>query len=154
LLKKGVVDELRIGFYHDDRSALGEFCVRWIDLADRVIPQLCAYDDAWSTLANMPEFIALLDELNDADMTIAAFAERLVTLGFADLTPYTHERPWYEARKIHPELDSLLHDVDRLQAINDDLPPLEKQRLAQLTLRKADWAIRLGIAESPSKEST
>jgi len=81
------VDEITVGYYgaDGDCGTTGEFCIVWVKL-DKIVPQLQVFDDAWRLLAKWPDFVALLAELNDSNITPADMAVRLERIGFVDRT--------------------------------------------------------------------
>ena len=87
---KDTVDMINIGFFDPQGGAAGEFSVRWLRVGDKITPHLEAFDDSWRALANMPELIQFMAEVDGLDITPHFFREHLLTLGFTDLTK---ERP-------------------------------------------------------------
>jgi len=81
-------DEIMIGFYHKDGGTSGEFVIKWSELSGKSVPRLGVYSDAWKVLAQMPELISKLSELDSTDPTPDDFANMLRLLGFKDLTQY------------------------------------------------------------------
>ena len=86
----GYVDEITVGYYcaDGDGGTTGEFCIVWVKL-DEIVPQLKVFDDAWRLLAAWPDFVALLAELNDRNITPVDLAVRLQQIGFIDMTQRT-----------------------------------------------------------------
>ena len=80
------VDNLTIGFYHEEGGTSGEFSIQWDYLLNNIVPQLKAFDDGWNALANMPELLEYLASVDDQHTTIDVFVDNLLRLGFADRT--------------------------------------------------------------------
>ncbi len=82
----GATDCINVGFYDPDGGTTGEFSFTWHVLSNREHPRLNVFDDAWHALAQMPELIAALADLDDKDVSPATMAALLIGLGFRDLT--------------------------------------------------------------------
>jgi len=83
-----VVDDVTIGFYSEEGGTSGEFSVVWENLGGShgVSAKLVAWNDSWSALAEMPELIGLMNELDSVRMSPDDFCKRLIELGFKDRT--------------------------------------------------------------------
>ena len=88
-LNENVTDELNIGFYHPEGGTSGEFCIQWEELSGKVVARLMAFDDSWSALAKMPELIEYMESVDDLNIPISEFVDKLLNLGFTDNTART-----------------------------------------------------------------
>lgn len=75
---------IMVGFYYEGDGTEGEFSFVW----DEIGITLRAYNDSWEALANMPELVGLMAEIDKAGETptIKEFAKRLEKLGYKDIT--------------------------------------------------------------------
>lgn len=86
-----IIDRIMLGFYHSDGGTSGEFSIRWKELSGRVVPRLCAFDDAWSALhhfADVIEALAALDDKAPSSMEVCTVLKRC---GLVDQT--ARQRP-------------------------------------------------------------
>lgn len=88
----GMHDEIVIGVYHYNEEGYsegttGEFSIRWTPLAGKSVPQLRAYDDGWSALAQFGDLIEAMSALDDRNATPQDIADLLISLGVEDATP-------------------------------------------------------------------
>ena len=84
--------EITFGMYHKDGGTTGEMSVVWEEIADRTVPRLMVFDDAWDALASFTDLIQRLGEADDKKITEEEFAAILAECGFKDLTPYKEGR--------------------------------------------------------------
>jgi len=76
---------IMIGFYSPGGGTSGEFAIRWRDIGLAApVPRLEVYDDGWSALANMPELIAALAEIDGQNATVDKIVELLKSLGYEE----------------------------------------------------------------------
>jgi hypothetical protein len=80
--------EISIGIYGDCGGCMSEFTVYWIDLNNRLIPQLQIFNDAWKMFAGMKDLINELAKYDKQNISADKFCEILLSLGFKDLTEY------------------------------------------------------------------
>jgi hypothetical protein len=80
--------EINIGIYGDCGGCMSEFTVRWIELNNRLIPQLQIFNDAWKMFAGMKDLVNELAKYDKQNISADKFCEILVSLGFKDLTEY------------------------------------------------------------------
>lgn len=86
------VDHVSLGFYSPDGGTSGEMSVRWVQLSRGTpVPQLCAFDDAWHTLAQFGDLIAAMADLDNQNISPLDFCALLRRLGFVDLTQRTQD---------------------------------------------------------------
>ena len=76
-------DEILIHFGKDEDNK-GEFNIKWSTLAGDNVPKLEVYDDAWDTLADMPELIALLKTCSDENISPLGMKNKLLSIGYED----------------------------------------------------------------------
>lgn len=86
------IDEVMFGLYCPDGGTSGEMAMRWYDLGRDKAPRLEAFDDAWSALAQFPDLIAALGEIDGRNITPEDFCRLLIRLGFRDDTPVDDEK--------------------------------------------------------------
>lgn len=82
--RNGEVDEITIGFY--DGGTTGEFCITWVTLAGRTVPQLRVYDDAWSALAGFKDVLDALAEIDGTSPSPEEVKALLRKCGVVDMT--------------------------------------------------------------------
>ena len=76
-----------IGFYPAGGGASGEFAIRWRDIGLAFLsPRLECYDDGWSALANMPDLIAALAEIDGSSPSLNDVVGMLKDLGYREWT--------------------------------------------------------------------
>lgn len=80
------IDQIYIGFFSESGLTAGELVIRWASVGGRHVPLLGAFDDAWGVLAQMPELIQMMAEIDGKNVSPDEFAARLVAIGFKDLT--------------------------------------------------------------------
>jgi len=74
--------------YNYERETSGEMTMMWINLNNRQVPQLTAFDDSWSALALFGDLIQKMGEVDDECITQEQFVEMLLSCGFEDKTQY------------------------------------------------------------------
>lgn len=84
--RPGTVDVIMVGFYHPQGGTTGEFAVRWFPVGSSLTPHLEVFDDAWHALANMPELISAMAEIDGQNIAPDKFSDLLKSLGFTDMT--------------------------------------------------------------------
>lgn len=84
--RDNATDCINIGFYDPDGGTTGEFSITWHVLGSGVHPRLNVFDDAWHALAQMPDLISALADMDSTDPSPAEVAALLVGFGFRDLT--------------------------------------------------------------------
>ncbi len=83
-------DEVMFGLYHSDGSCEGELAVRWYPLGNQNAARLEAFDDSWSTLAQLQDVVAAMAALphqSRSRITPERFCQLLQACGFEDTTP-------------------------------------------------------------------
>ena len=86
--KNGEFDEITLGFYHPDGGTTGEFSIVWMMLGGEAVPQLRAFDDAWSALAEFGDVLDRLAEHDGENLSPEAVIALLKECGVEDATPY------------------------------------------------------------------
>lgn len=84
--------EIMIGDYPEEGGTRGEFSIRWTELGEELVPKLGVYDDAWLVLSKMPELIDLLASYDNQSISVDEMVEKLLELGYDDITSYTSLR--------------------------------------------------------------
>lgn len=84
---KQLYDQAEIMFGIDGGEYHGEMAMRWHDIKGWV-PRLEVFDDAWATLAQLPDVVAALAERDNENVTPEEFMDILKELGFEDVTTY------------------------------------------------------------------
>lgn len=84
--RDGVKDSISIGLYSSGGGASGEFRIEWIELGDKLVPRLAAFDDAWSALQHFVDLLTAMAKLDDKNTTPQKFCEVLKSLGIQDRT--------------------------------------------------------------------
>ena len=79
---------INIGMYADEGGTSGEMSVVWVSLSNKLVPQLRAFDDSWSSLSLFPELISAMAEVDDKNVTEQEFVDILLACGFEDQTEY------------------------------------------------------------------
>ena len=79
-------DSVNFGFYAPEGGTSGEMVMLWSELGGKLVPCLRVYDDAWSTLAHLSELVMAMGEIDDQNVSPAAFCAMLLDFGFKDLT--------------------------------------------------------------------
>jgi len=109
--------EVMFGMYNPKGGSSGEMSMRWKSISGRQVPQLQAFDDAWSALALFTDVIAKLAENDSDNITPEQFIEILSACGFVDDTPYKSP---YEPKKT--ELMKQLRDYkNRVKTLESKL---------------------------------
>lgn len=72
--EKNVKDIVTIGFYAEEGGTSGEFEIRWEVFKEGYkeiicVPKLEIFNDAWSSLSNMPELIKFLGRNDNKNIT-------------------------------------------------------------------------------------
>jgi hypothetical protein len=80
------VDEITLGFYCAEGGTSGEFRIVWRELEGCVEPQLQAWEDSWSALAQFPDVLAKLAELDGTNPTVEEVTSLLKSCGVQDRT--------------------------------------------------------------------
>jgi hypothetical protein len=119
------VDEVIVGFYAPEGGTSGEFAVEWVRLSGKATPRLRVFDDAWHALAQMPDLLARMSDLDSQDVSPKAFCALLLELGFKDQTQ--RERP----ASAGPDVQALRAQRESLKAQLDSLD----QQIAVLSSR-------------------
>jgi hypothetical protein len=126
-------DEITLGFYVPDDGSTGEFSIKWERLEGRLVPQLHAYHDAWSALANFADVLQKLEELDGTSPSVAAVATVLKECGVVDAT--NRVSPW-ESEASAPE--NLESKAQVLAVYQEALEKLRK--LGRATTGNGRWA--------------
>jgi hypothetical protein len=84
--REGVIDDITIGFYAPYGGTSGEFIIEWTMLGGKLIPQLKAYDDSWSTLSLCCDLLAKMAEVDDQYISPADFVKLAESCGIVDVT--------------------------------------------------------------------
>ncbi|MFA7287452.1 MAG: hypothetical protein WC055_01085 [Melioribacteraceae bacterium] len=87
LLHSDIIDEITMGFYHKDGGTTGEFSIKWIKLAGREVPKLCAFDDSWDALFKFKDVLRRMAELDDENPTPEEICMLLSSCSIEDVTP-------------------------------------------------------------------
>ena len=88
-------DEVTVGMYHPEGGTTGEFAIRWSEIGGKIVPMLCAFDDAWDALMMFRDVLEVMASVNDQNVTPDRFCELLIECGVEDATPEKspHEKP-------------------------------------------------------------
>ena len=79
---------INLGIYSKEGGTTGEFCVKWEEIAGKLVPCLRAFDDSWAVLAQFKDVLDELGKVDDKNITDAEFVKILLRRGFTDLTNY------------------------------------------------------------------
>lgn len=79
---------IMFGMYHKDGGTSGEMAMEWINLGNKITPQLKCFDDAWSALGLFTDIIKEMANVDSGDITQEQFVEILKECSFEDLTEY------------------------------------------------------------------
>ena len=85
-------DSISIGMYAPDGGTSGEFMIDWVELNGKFVPQLAAFDDAWSALENFTDMLKEMAKLDSKGVTPQKFCEMLKSIGIEDLTERVRPR--------------------------------------------------------------
>lgn len=88
-----VIDEITIGMYHPEGGTTGEFAIRWVELGRSIVPMLCAFDDAWSSLSMFNDVLDKMASVDDQYISPDDFCKMLVSCGVEDATPTENPNP-------------------------------------------------------------
>ena len=72
--------------YDEDQRYTGEIICQWVLVANRPVPQLQVFYDAWRGLMLLPDLIERLGNLDNANITPQRLVEILDECGFVDCT--------------------------------------------------------------------
>ena len=86
-IKNGLI---HFGIYSADGGTAGEMSMEWMNLCEKNVPQLQAFDDSWEVLAGFKDVIDALGRASGKEITDADFVKILLDCGFTDRTEYTY----------------------------------------------------------------
>jgi hypothetical protein len=107
--------EIMMALHSPSGGVQGEFAMRWSKLGGRLVPQLQAYSDSWIVLHCMSDFIEVLAEHDDQDITPDELIQILESLDFintdsyqGDYLPEERFQAYQIKRKRSKKLDQIL----------------------------------------------
>lgn len=85
------IPEITITLRYPDGVVSGEFVIQWVYLGRQLSPQLQAFDDSWSALAEINrrtdgKFLSGLEDFDSTDPSPEIVIAWLISLGFTDDT--------------------------------------------------------------------
>jgi len=108
-------DEINMGFYIPGDGSTGEFSIKWEPLSGRLVPQLQAFDDAWSALANFGDVLQKLEILDGTAPSVAEVVAVLKECGVVDATqrvsPYASKASSSESLEAKAQVLAIYQDT-------------------------------------------
>jgi len=107
--------EITLSLHSKDGGVYGEFMVVWVNLNNRLVPRLEAFDDSWRVLACFSDLLDRLAEVDSENILPNEFIEILDSLGFINSDSYKGDfipKEMFDAyqtrRKRDKKLDELI----------------------------------------------
>jgi hypothetical protein len=85
-----ILDTLFIDQYDENDESIGSFEINWVSLGNDSSPELKIFDESCECLIRMPEILNLMTESNQKTMAIDDFVNKLLNLGYTDITERTY----------------------------------------------------------------
>lgn len=81
--------KVMVGMYDlEGGGTSGEFSFQWVNLGDKLLPQLKVFDDAWSALWQFKDLLEIMAHIDSSNITEIELCAILDSLEIKDITKY------------------------------------------------------------------